>query len=47
MTKSIDNPRRTLSHLNRLMREGDVLVEQRPLDEITHAKWIDRARKYL
>ena len=29
------------------MREGDELVEQRPLDEIAHAKWYDRARKYL
>ncbi|MBT3382053.1 MAG: hypothetical protein HN742_19720 [Lentisphaerae bacterium] len=47
MTQSADNPRRTLSHLKRLMREGDELVEQRPLDELAHAKWLDRARKYL
>ena len=47
MRTSVDNPRRTLGHLKRLMREGDELLEQRPLDEIAHAKWLDRARKYL
>jgi len=47
MTQSTGNPRRTLGHLKRLMREGDDLVEQTPLDEIAHAKWMDRAQRYL
>ena len=47
MTDSTDNPRRTLSHLKRLTREGQALLHDGPLDELGHAKWFDRARRYL
>ncbi|MBT3194481.1 MAG: hypothetical protein HN341_18190 [Verrucomicrobia bacterium] len=47
MTESRDNPRCTLSHLKRLTREGSALLHDRPLDELAHAKWLDRAEKYL
>ena len=47
MTESRDNPKRTLSHLKRLTREGRALLEERPLDELARAKWSDRARRYL
>lgn len=47
MTESRDNPRRTLSHLKRLTRDGKALLHDRPLDELAHAKWFDRARRYL
>jgi len=47
MTDSRDNPKRTLSHLKRLSREGRALLNDRPHDELAHAKWFDRARRYL
>ena len=47
MRKTQDNPRRTLGHLKRLMREGEDLLLSRPLDEFAHALWYDRAEKYL
>ena len=47
MTKSPDNPRRTLSHFKRLSREGKALLSDRPLDELAHAKWFERTRRYL
>ncbi|MBL7076299.1 MAG: hypothetical protein ISS31_02405 [Kiritimatiellae bacterium] len=47
MTQSRDNPNRTLSHLKRLTREGRALLDERPLDELAHAKWFDRAERYL
>ena len=47
MKESQDNPKRTLSHLKRLTREGRVLLHDRPLDELAHAKWFDRAKRYL
>jgi hypothetical protein len=47
MKKSLDNPKRTLSHLKRLTREGMALLDECPLDEWAHAKWLDRAERYL
>ena len=47
MTESQDNPKRTLSHLRRLTRDGQALLHDRPLDEWAHAKWLDRAERYL
>jgi len=47
MTQSTDNPRRTLGHLKRLTREGQELLDNRPLDELAHAKWIMRTMNYL
>ncbi len=47
MTESRENPKRTLGHLKRLTREGRVLLDERPLDELAHAKWSDRAKRYL
>jgi hypothetical protein len=47
MTESRDNPKRTLSHLKRLTRDGQALLHDRPLDEWAHAKWVDRAKRYL
>ena len=47
MTKPQDNPRRTIGHLKRLIREGEDLLHNRPLDEWAHAKWTDRAIRYL
>jgi hypothetical protein len=47
MTETRDNTKRTLSHLKRLIREGRVLLEKHPLDELAHAKWFDRAERYL
>ena len=47
MTKTPDNTKRTLSHLKRLTREGRVLLDERPLDELAQAKWFDRAQRYL
>ena len=47
MSELRHNPRRTLSHLKRLTREGKALLHDRPLDEIAHAKWFDRAHRYL
>ena len=47
MTESQDNPKRTLSHLKRLTREGRVLLHERPLDELARARWLDRTKRYL
>lgn len=47
MSETRDNPKRTLSHLKRLTRDGLSLVEQRPLDEMAHAYWLERAERYL
>ena len=47
MTESRDNSKRTLGHLKRLTREGRALLDERPLDELAHAKWFDRAERYL
>lgn len=47
MNESQDNPRRTLGHLRRLRRDGKDLINTRPLDEIAHAMWCDRMKKYL
>lgn len=41
------NPRRILGHLKRLMREGDEMLHDQPLDEVAHAKWCDRTEKYM
>ncbi len=30
-----------------MMREGEDLIENKPLDEFAHAKWSDRVQKYL
>lgn len=47
MSKSQNNPRRTLGHLKRLRREGTDLLDNRPLDELAHAKWIHRVINYI
>ncbi len=47
MTESRDIPKRTLGHLKRLSRDGRTLLHERPLDELAHAKWLDRAKRYL
>lgn len=47
MSESQDNPKRTLSHLRRLTRDGQTLLHDRPLDEWAHAKWLYRAERYL
>ena len=39
--------KRILSSIRRLRRDGELLLRERPLDEIAHAKWIDRADRYL
>jgi len=39
--------RRILASLRRLRRDGETLLRERPLDEIAHAKWIERAQRYL
>ena len=39
--------RRILSSVRRLIRDGEKLFDERPLDEIVHVKWIDRADRYL
>ena len=41
------NARQTLGHLKRLTREGRALLHDRPLDEWAHARWIERADRYL
>jgi len=47
MPEPRDNPKRTLSHLKRLTREGQTLLREWPLDELARARWFDRARRYL
>jgi hypothetical protein len=39
--------KRVLRHLARLRREGIALLRDRPLDEVAHAMWSDRADKYM
>lgn len=41
------NPRRVLSHLKRLMREGDIILHEHPHDELSHALWDNRVTKYI
>ena len=45
--QSRPSTRRVLSSIRRLRRDGEVLLRERPLDEMAHAKWIDRADRYL
>ncbi len=45
--ESKPSTRRILSSIHRLRRDGETLLRERPLDEIAHAKWTDRADKYL
>jgi hypothetical protein len=47
MKRQPDSRRRTLAHLKRLMCDGRDLAHERPLDEIAHATWMDRAEKYM
>ena len=47
MKKPTANPRRVLGHLKRLMRAGDIMLHDRPLDELSHALWCDRVTKYI
>ena len=47
MTESRGNPKQTLRHLKRLAREGRALLRDWPLDELAHAKWLDRAKRYI
>lgn len=47
MNESANNPRRTLSHFKRLVREGEDLAEHRPLDEVANTKWLQRAIRYV
>jgi len=45
--QSTPSTRHILSSIRRLRRDGERLLHERPLDEIAHAKWIDRADRYL
>jgi hypothetical protein len=47
MTDPEQDARRTLGHLKRLIREGEDLARDRPLDELAHAKWFERATNYV
>ena len=38
--------RRILSTVRRLRRDGETLLRERPLDEIAHAMWMQRADTY-
>ena len=40
-------PKRVLSHLLRLKREGEALLTRRELDPITEGMWAHRVFKYL
>jgi hypothetical protein len=47
MADSGKDARRTLGHLKRLIREGEDLARDRPLDELAHARWFERATNYI
>ena len=47
MTVSRNDSRRTLAHLRRLTREATELLQSRPLDELAHARWIERTLNYV
>ena len=40
-------PKKALSHLRRLQREGEALLNQPALEPLTEAMWADRLFRYL